>query len=352
MSAVPEAAAPTTTQPVSTSEEKKLEAGEAPMAATGSPGPAAELVAPAPAPGVDSKKGDAVPEEKTATTTDETKPTATPQEQLLAELPTIVKEAAHNEIWGVTLQDGSHVPTTIVLEKFLRANTKDVAKAKAQLIEALKWRKKMDPAKLLDEVKFDKSKFGDLGFVTVYPKTEGHGKEIVTWNIYGAVKDNKATFGNVEEFIKWRAALMELSVRELDLASATEPIPVDGIDPYRMVQVHDYLNTSFLRMDPAIKAASKETIQTFSMAYPELLKEKFFVNVPLLMGWVFAAMKLFLAAETVKKFHPLAYGSSLAGELKGWGTELPVAYGGKGKEIKEGLTVQYSAEAAKVDVKE
>lgn len=147
-------------------------------------------------------------------------------------------------------------------------------------------------------------------------------------------------------FIEWRAALMELSVRELDLASATEPIPVDGIDPYRMVQVHDYLNTSFLRMDPAIKAASKETIQTFSMAYPELLKEKFFVNVPLLMGWVFAAMKLFLAPETVKKFHPLAYGSSLAGELKGWGSELPEAYGGKGKAVKEGLTVKYAAEKA------
>lgn len=77
---------------------------------------------------------------------------------------------------------------------------------------------------------------------------------------------------------------MELSVRELDLASATEPIPEDGPDPYRMVQVHDYLNVSFLRMDPTIRAATKEVISTFSMAYPELLKEKFFVNVPLVMG--------------------------------------------------------------------
>jgi hypothetical protein len=34
-------------------------------------------------------------------------------------------------------------------------------------------------------------------------------------------------------FIKWRAALMELSVQELDLKSATEKIPEDGIDPYR-----------------------------------------------------------------------------------------------------------------------
>ena len=116
-----------------------------------------------------------------------------------AELPSIIREADHSEIWGIQLADEKHVPTSIVLEKFLRANTKDVAKAKAQLIEALKWRKKIEPQKLLDEVEFSKSKFGGLGYVTVYPKTENHEKEIVTWNIYGDVKDKKATFGDVEE---------------------------------------------------------------------------------------------------------------------------------------------------------
>lgn len=138
---------------------------------------------------------------------------------------------------------------------------------------------------------------------------------------------------------------MELSLRQLDLPSATVPIPPNGVDPYRMVQVHDYLNISFLRMDPVIRAASKETIQIFSMAYPELLKEKFFVNVPVLMGWVFAAMKLFLSEETVKKFHPLAWGSSLAGELD-FGESLPKAYGGKGGDIEDGLKVKYAPEKA------
>jgi hypothetical protein len=85
---------------------------------------------------------------------------------------------------------------------------------------------------------------------------------------------------------------MELSVQELNLASATEKIPENGVDKYRMVQVHDYLNTSFLRAPPEVRTASKETIQVFSMAYPELLKEKFFVNVPLVMGWFFTAMKV------------------------------------------------------------
>ena len=77
-------------------------------------------------------------------------PAATPLAKLFKELPAIIKEADHNEMWGVALADESHVPTTIVLEKFLRANTKDVSKAKAQLIEALKWRKRMEPAKLIE----------------------------------------------------------------------------------------------------------------------------------------------------------------------------------------------------------
>jgi len=260
------------------------------------------------------------------------------------ELPAIFKDTEHQEMWGIELStDESHIPTYNVLRKFLRANSNDFAKAKAQFMEALSWRKEMQPLKLLAEIEFESSKFGGLGYVTTYEKSDGKGKEIVTWNIYGAVKDNKATFGNVKEFVKWRCALMELSIRELDLASGTERIPETGPDPYQMVQVHDYLDVSFLRMDPAVKAASKETIQVFSMAYPELLKEKFFVNVPLLMSWVFAAMKVFMSPETVKKFHPLGYGSNLAGEIPAFGTQLPEAYGGKGGDVKTtGKTVKYA----------
>lgn len=61
-------------------------------------------------------------------------------------------------------------------------------------------------------------------------------------------------------------------------------------------------------------------------------------------------MKVFLSPETVKKFHPLSYGSNLAGELPGFGKELPVAYGGKGKEVQEGLTVKYAGEATATKV--
>jgi phosphatidylinositol transfer protein SFH5 len=66
---------------------------------------------------------------------------------------------------------------------------------------------------------------------------------------------------------------------------------------------------------------------------------------------VFAAIKVFLSPETVRKFHPLSYGGSLAGELKDVGPQLPEAYGGEGKDLKSsGVTVKYaSGEAVKAE---
>lgn len=124
----------------------------------------------------------------------------TPLSKLFGELPKITVDAEHSEMWGVKLEETTNVPTTIILQKFLRANNDDVAKAKTQLLEALQWRKKMDPLKLLAEVEHNKEKFGDLGYVTVYNAT-GTQKEVITWNIYGAVKDIKGTFDNVEEYV-------------------------------------------------------------------------------------------------------------------------------------------------------
>jgi hypothetical protein len=124
----------------------------------------------------------------------------TPLSKLFGELPKIIVDAEHGEMWGVKLEDATNVPTTIILQKFLRANNDDVAKAKTQLLEALQWRKKVDPLKLLTEVEHNKEKFGNLGYVTAYNST-GTQKEIITWNIYGAVKDIKGTFENVEEYV-------------------------------------------------------------------------------------------------------------------------------------------------------
>lgn len=142
----------------------------------------------------------------------------------------------------------------------------------------------------------------------------------------------------MSRFIKWRSALMELSVQKLNLNSITALIPEGGEDPYQMVQVHDYKSVSFFKMDPAVKAASKETIQVMSNAYPELLVHKYFVNVPAIMGWMYGAMKLFLAPATLRKFHPMRSGTTLAVELKSIAPSLPKDYGGQGAPITEGFS--------------
>lgn len=131
-------------------------------------------------------------------------------------------------------------------------------------------------------------------------------------------------------------------MQDLNMKNATSVIDYDGEkDPYQMIQVHDYLNVKFFRMDPAVRTASKKVIDVFSTAYPELLREKFFVNVPAIMGWMFSAMKLILSRNTTRKFHPISNGANLAREFTAALSEkIPKTYGGKGAELKdEGRTV-------------
>lgn len=134
---------------------------------------------------------------------------------------------------------------------------------------------------------------------------------------------------------------MEKSIHALSLYTATTPIPdyLAGPDPYQGYQVHDYLQVSFLRQDPAVKAATSKTIETLGRYYPETLSRKFFVNVPVIMGWVYTAVKMVVAKETAKKFTVLSYGKELAGEL---GEGVPEVYGGKKgglESVAEGMNL-------------
>ncbi|KAF7596616.1 Non-classical phosphatidylinositol transfer protein (PITP) [Aspergillus hancockii] len=255
--------------------------------------------------------------------------------ELFDRLPTILSSSGHDEMWGVPLKDSTDVSTVNVLIKFLRANEGNVKLAEDQLTKALQWRKQTNPTALV-EGRYSTKKFGGLGYLSTYK--DANGKDVVvTWNIYGGVKDLGTTFGNVDEFINWRVALMELAVKDLKMDQATSVIDYDGEDPYQMIQVHDYLNVSFLRMNPSVKAATKKTIDVFAMAYPELLREKFFVNVPSIMGWMFAAIKVFLSKNTTRKFHPISNGANLAREFSPAVKEqFPKVYGGSGPTLQEG----------------
>ncbi|KAK4148356.1 CRAL-TRIO domain-containing protein [Chaetomidium leptoderma] len=289
----------------------------------------------------DAPEAPAAPAATEATVTTDAKEPAV-ESTPIAQLWALAKATGHPEIWGVTLADPeAHVPTRIILQKYLNANDADLAKAKDQLTKTLEWRAKTKPLELVTKA-FSKAKFDGMGYVTKYLQegsTEPESKEVFTWNIYGGVKSIDDTFGNLEEFLEWRVALMELALQQLDISSATKPITADD-DPYKMFQVHDYKSISFLRQSPHVKSASAETIKVFAQNYPELLKEKFFVNVPAIMGFVYTFMKLFVAAKTIKKFHPMSNGGNLAvefGESKvsALGEKLPANYGGKGSELGE-----------------
>lgn len=218
--------------------------------------------------------GAAVPSQTPAV---ESKDATSPLQVLWAE----TQSHAHHEIWGVNLSDpATHVPSQIILQKYLNANDGDLEKAKKQLKDTLDFRAKQTPIALLQKY-FSKDKFAGLGYVTSYggetatPDT----KEVFTWNVYGSAKDIQHSFGDLDVFLEWRVALMEMAMQELDLSSATKPITSEQ-DPYKIYQVHDYKSISFLRSPPAVRSAARKTVEVLAMAYPETLKEKFFVNVP------------------------------------------------------------------------
>jgi len=175
-----ESAAPAPTQALENlklSEEEKPEDGVAETKAA-----AAELVAPA----------------SNAPVWPET-PADHPLTVLYSSVEELTKEAGHNEVYGITLSKTNEFHTKLILQKFLRANQGDLVKAKQQLLETLKWRKEFDPVKAAGET-FEKSRFEGLGYIL---KVEGvpeskNKTDVVTFNIYGAVKDNKATFGDLE----------------------------------------------------------------------------------------------------------------------------------------------------------
>ena len=100
-----------------------------------------------------------------------------------------------------------------------------------------------------------------------------------------------------DRFIRWRVALMELTIQQLHLADAKTPIPDfgKGADPYLAYQVHDYLSVSFLRQPSEVKAASSKTIQLFQEVYPETMAKKYFVNVPIVSPVL--ALSIFLSRQ-------------------------------------------------------
>ncbi|WWD22216.1 hypothetical protein CI109_106707 [Kwoniella shandongensis] len=258
-----------------------------------------------------------------------------PLHQLHTRLPKILADAGHSTIWGVHLSSAAPpaFATLLVLQKYLRSVANDVDKAAESLTKTLKWRKDfgLDTDAAPDDFGPD---FEGLGYVTKVGKADGKS-DVVTWNVYGAVKDLKKPFGDLDRFLRWRINLMEQAITHLDLSNTSIPIPDygKGSDPHRIDQVHLYGGVSFLRMNPLVRVASKAVIEIMQAHYPEMLLRKFFVEVPLIMSWVFTAISLFVSTETAKKFQVISYKENLGKEL-GKLEDVPVEYGGKGPDLK------------------
>lgn len=117
-----------------------------------------------------------------------------PLQKLIDQHTAVIEHVDYDEIYGIHLNKCTSFQRNIILQKFLRANANDIEKALAQLTETLQWRKSFEPLKAMDET-FSAARFGGLGYVTTISNVPGsrNKQDVVTFNIYGAVKDNKLT---------------------------------------------------------------------------------------------------------------------------------------------------------------
>ncbi|OCH87799.1 CRAL/TRIO domain-containing protein [Obba rivulosa] len=243
--------------------------------------------------------------------------------ELRAQLPDVFADAfpdrpkpvAPVTIWGVTIDAASprDARVSVVLMKFLRARDLDVPAARTMLTETLRWR---DAFKIDEVVKasYDEKTFGNIG------KIFGHDKEgrPVVYNLYG---ENKHAFDDVDVFIRWRIAFMEKSIGELDFETRDQTL-----------QIHDYGGVSVLfGRNANQKAAAAQATQIFRDYYPEFLSNKFFVNMPSVLSWVFWIFKSILPAKTLAKMNMVGSGrSTIAAALLPYidASQLPKRYGG------------------------
>jgi len=230
-----------------------------------------------------------------------------------------LKESSTNyTLWGVTVNPSSPPDArgSVVLMKFLRARNLNVTEALKMLLDTLKWREEFNVEAALKE-EYPTDVFGNLGHIFGRDKLN----HPVTYNLYGANKDLKAVFGDVDRFIRWRVALMERGIAEMDLETVDQ-----------MVQVHDYEGVGMSSRDANSKKAAAEATAIFQNYYPEFLYKKFFVNVPSFLTWVFWFFKPFVSTQTLAKMSVVGSGAPTIGkELLPVidASELPKRYGGQ-----------------------
>jgi len=194
------------------------------------------------------------------------------------------------KIYGVDLEQDSRVRDIIFL-KFLRARDFKVDVSYQMLVDSLKWRKEFKADSILNEEFPDT--FKTIGEIH---KTDKDGRPVMV-NYYNNI-DVNTVFGNgVTEFLRWKVQQMEFAIEQLQ---ATNWEVED------LVVIHDYKDVSMFRMDPRVKQASSQTIQTLQNNYPEFLFRKFFINVPYIFQALYSLFTIFSSERTKSKFNVVA----------------------------------------------
>ncbi|KAN0042858.1 hypothetical protein ACTA71_010488 [Dictyostelium dimigraforme] len=193
------------------------------------------------------------------------------------------------KIWNINLENDSK-ERDIILLKFLRAREFKFENSKQMLIDSLIWRKQnqVDGEKIVNE-EFPEY-YKNIG--TIY-KTDKDGRPVMI-NHYHAIDPEVIFKDGVDQFVRWKVQQMEIAIRETLIPSQWE---IEDL-----IVIHDYKDCSFFRMDPRIKQASNQTIQTLQNNYPEFLARKFFINIPWLMEKLFTIFTVFTSERTKSKF--------------------------------------------------
>ena len=140
---------------------------------------------------------------------------------------------------------------------------------------------------------------------------------------------------NTVRFFEWYVALMELAAHELKIDESTTVMDYDGPDPYKMLQVQDFRKLSYLWMYLKIRPFVKWTMDTIPLAYPGLLAERYFVNIPATKGCKFRLPKVFRGRDTTRRFYPISDGATLGPKLSPTlQLGIPQVYGGSGQPLR------------------
>jgi len=101
-------------------------------------------------------------------------------------LQNLMRELAHHEVWGINLVDDNikHLPTRLVLAKFLQASNNDTEEALKRLRSTMIWRKRTKPRELMTHV-YCHEKFAGIGFVHNHEDDEG--RVVAAFTIFGDI---------------------------------------------------------------------------------------------------------------------------------------------------------------------